>query len=238
MNEIIKILEDRFQSFINKENDDFIAGLVDYVDFIKETPEINIIIEELQKEHSVFLKQFSEAREKDKKEQTVASSVLLERTEEILKHREKNGIFPAWNKINLLATCGDNNIEIVDFVSPCSRLHRYLIEKMEQQKNEAIEKVGVRCDFDKDTGILTINDKKIKFSRTSKQFELLRVMFEEPYKDWQFSELCEEMDIGETYYWKNVYNIVKEIQKKISIETGIKNFFDTTTQSVIINKNI
>ncbi len=67
---------------------------------------------------------------------------------------------------------------------------------------------------------------------------MLEIIFknkENAGKDWQFSEIAELIDNEADFDWKKLYNIADAIKKHIAIETGIKDFFMLTTQSVRIN---
>lgn len=74
-----------------------------------------------------------------------------------------------------------------------------------------------------------------EIGKFSKQRDLLRIVFEEPDKDWQFSEIAEKIDPADDYNWKRLYNTAQAINTKIAVDLSIKDFFDTTTQSVKIN---
>ncbi len=90
--------------------------------------------------------------------------------------------------------------------------------------------------FDFGISILYIGDQKIKITKHTRQYEVLRIIFKDREKDWQFSEIEEEIDReSKSYNWKNLYNIVYQIDKNVALATGIKDFFITTTQSVKIN---
>lgn len=92
--------------------------------------------------------------------------------------------------------------------------------------------------FNSDLGMITFRGKNIKISKFTKQYYFLKAIFDskdEAYKDWQFSEIAENMDRADDYNWKDLYNISDAICKKIAVETGVKDVFITTTQSIQIN---
>lgn len=233
-NKIIEKLENKFQSFINNEDRDFLLGLVDYVEFVKKLPATNAIIKKLEEKKKADLDKISKAKEKDEKENTAVSSVLLERAEE----QSKITMWYAWDGMQGLANFGYDKTAFrnLDVVSLCSRFHKYLVDELELP-DAASENFEI--DFDENKGVLRINGKVIEFSKTTRQYEVLRAMFQnqkETYKDWQLSEISDILDEEELYEWKKLYNVINEIGKKIATETGIKDFFYTTTQSVMINK--
>ncbi len=56
-------------------------------------------------------------------------------------------------------------------------------------------------------------------------------------KEWFFSEVIEKYDHEGSYLKpKKFYNAVYQLNKKIAVETGIKNFFIVTTQVFQVNK--
>ena len=54
-------------------------------------------------------------------------------------------------------------------------------------------------------------------------------------REWFFSEIGEKMDQYKDYKDKDFHNYVSAIKKRIAVETGIKDFFETTNQSLKIN---
>jgi len=105
-----------------------------------------------------------------------------------------------------------------------------------EEEPSPIEKTEKELFFDPDKSLLIINGQQIKIRKFSDQYHLLRILFEEKLKDWQFSEIAELIDSEKAFKWKNLYNSANEIKKKIAIETSIKDFFITTTQSIKINE--
>ncbi len=92
--------------------------------------------------------------------------------------------------------------------------------------------------FDQENGILHVGASEIKIQKFSRQYGLLRVIFHDDdatQNDWQFSEISELMDAEARFDWKKLYNIADAIRKNIAVETGIKDFFILTTQSLKIN---
>lgn len=83
--------------------------------------------------------------------------------------------------------------------------------------------------------LLTINHKQCRVRKYSKQYELLKVIFSDIKKDWQYSEIAELIDPADRIVWKTLHNQIMAIGRKIAIDTQIKDFFITTTQSVRIN---
>jgi hypothetical protein len=120
------------------------------------------------------------------------------------------------------------------------KYEKFKKENLATKKNNNIDKqeyeTNYKIFFDRDKGILSICNKIVKIQKFSNQYHLLRIIFEDKLKDWQFSEISELVDMAKDFDWKHFYNSAYEIKKKIAIETGIKDFFITTTQSIKINE--
>jgi len=102
------------------------------------------------------------------------------------------------------------------------------------------EQASCASSFDPEKSVLTVNDQEVKIQKYSKQYYLLNIIFQNfecSFKDWQFSEISELMDMEALFEWKKLYNIADAIRKNVAIATGIKDFFIMTTQSVKINPN-
>lgn len=110
-------------------------------------------------------------------------------------------------------------------------------------KNELDKKINKNApntimDFDKEKSTLNINGTIIKIKKFRNQYYLLGIIFENKEnmaKDWQFSEIAEIIDIAKADKWHTFYHVAYAIGNKIARETGIKDFFITTTQSIKIN---
>ncbi|MDD5551766.1 MAG: hypothetical protein PHI88_01205 [Candidatus Pacebacteria bacterium] len=96
--------------------------------------------------------------------------------------------------------------------------------------------IGHSMTFDESKGVLFIGDKRIKTTKFSNQYNMLKVIFKDDYSkkmDWQYSEIMEIIDFQQD--WESLYNVAYALNNKIAKETGIKDFFITTKQSVKIN---
>jgi PAS domain S-box-containing protein len=112
-----------------------------------------------------------------------------------------------------------------------------ILMKREAEHSLRLEKVR-SASFEEERGVLLVGNAEVKFQKFSKQYYLLQIIFKEKdckNKDWQFSEISEIMDIESKFDWKKLYNVADAIRKNIAIETGIKDFFIRTTQSLKIN---
>lgn len=116
------------------------------------------------------------------------------------------------------------------------RLNKILMKREIQQPLRGIH-VCVTS-FDEEKSVLLIGAIEVKIQKFSKQYSMLRIIFKDfdcTEKDWQFSEISELLDVQAEFDWKKLYNIADAIRKNIAIETGIKDFFILTTQSLKIN---
>jgi hypothetical protein len=97
-----------------------------------------------------------------------------------------------------------------------------------------------RLDFDSAKAILYIDQHEIRVQKFSDQYHLLRIIFEdkkESLREWFFSEVIERYDSkDDSLKPKKFYNAVYQLNRKIAIETGIKNFFIITNQVFQVNK--
>lgn len=121
-----------------------------------------------------------------------------------------------------------------------TRIHNYLIQELSKKEDEKIEEKRVNYTplFDADKSILIIGDKKIKIKKFSDQYHLLRIIFEsesEFQQEWFFSEIAERYDSEANLSDKKFYNAVYQLNQKVARETGIKDYFITTSQSFKIN---
>ena len=92
--------------------------------------------------------------------------------------------------------------------------------------------------FDEVSGILQINGTPIKFRKFTEQYHCLRILFSEVdlSDEHFFSEIGIEIDSSQSKYTdKNMHNYFSAIKNRIATETGIKDLFLTTNQSVRIN---
>lgn len=123
------------------------------------------------------------------------------------------------------------------------RIEKRIIEKIQSEgiikNNKKTDIIDYQTSFDKDKSVLSICGKNIEIRKFSNQYHILRIIFQDDIakdKDWQLSEIAELIDRAKDFEWKNLYNAADAIKKKIAIETGIKDFFITTTQSIKINE--
>ena len=128
---------------------------------------------------------------------------------------------------------GLNYLEFEKFKMYAGRVHLFLINQYRKRHN----KTEIReVKFDEYKSVLLIGIKPIKLTKFSNQYHFLKIMFQKPEKDWQYSEISELMDPLNKRPWKQLYDVASAIKSKIAIKTGIEDFLITTTQSTQINK--
>jgi len=91
-------------------------------------------------------------------------------------------------------------------------------------------------------GLLKINGESVKFTLDKKMSELLRAIFSEGLeKEWGWDEIIEFWEEAPGDYGSNIiaadmiFNTSKNINKRVSADTGCKNFLIVTRKKVKIN---
>ena len=91
--------------------------------------------------------------------------------------------------------------------------------------------------------VLFFKNQQFNFSNSPNQYELLGTLFKDIQKEWNYDEIEEDWDptcyeerLKQQDYWKKFYNSAKEINKKIAIETGVKDFLLMNTKQIKVNK--
>lgn len=116
-----------------------------------------------------------------------------------------------------------------------TRVHLFLLEEFSVEKEEGKKVFSItNLSYDSEKGVLGFMGKEVKFNKNTKQYELLKVIFIDINRDWQFSEIMEEIDLLDDN-WKSLYDVSDAVKKKVATETGIKDLFLTTTKTVMIN---
>lgn len=109
-----------------------------------------------------------------------------------------------------------------------------------EDKLEDIDEFSEKPKFNKDR--LFFNDKEFDFKNSPNQCDLLNTLFKDVNKSWYYDEIQEDWDsecyaeaLREHNYWRKFYGSADEINKKIAIETGEKEFLIKTTKKIMIN---
>jgi hypothetical protein len=123
-------------------------------------------------------------------------------------------LFVAWN---------ENRLPLLDVSFDTIRF-----DAMKMPKVKAIE-------FDEKSSELHVREKIIKIAKHKSEWNLLRVLCRDQdslEKDWQFSELREEIDSQKKD--KDFYNYANQLKMRLRSE-GIKDFLFTTSHSLQVN---
>lgn len=165
-------------------------------------------------------------------------------------------------EINLLkdGKLTKDNIDLIDKVQPdvafekdlcsCLSLDMEITQKLvdfvvkeiepELEDDEPVKEKAKALEFrlEEEPPVLVVKGIECPVRKFSRQYEFLKVISSEPQKDWQFSEIGEKLDFAEKDEWKKLHNVALALKGKIAVNSGQKDFFITTTQSVKINPSI
>lgn len=133
--------------------------------------------------------------------------------------------------------CGSMRLEIEVLPSAPEYVAKYFTDFIDGENEVNTSTVYInKTFFNEEKSILYIQGEKCKIRKFSKQYEVLRIIFTEPTKDWQLSEISEMVDSEnkDKYHWKTFYNYLDALRRSIIIQINIKDFFILTTQSVKI----
>jgi len=175
----------------------------------------------------------------------VFDGVNLEK--ELIEAKNHNDKMKKWALMNYIGTRTELGVmrarkksesELVflkasNFRKKLDRIHKYLITELLSETEEENQ-----CRFDTEKSLLIVNGKDVKFRRFTEQYHTLRAMFEnkDKLKEEQFfSAIAEKIDFDKGYTDKQLHNYLSAIKRRVAAETGIKDLFLTTNQSVRIN---
>lgn len=100
----------------------------------------------------------------------------------------------------------------------------------------------VTPNFDTDNCEIIFANKRIEIPKNTNQAELVKSLFSEKDnlgREWDWSEMLEDWGY-QTYGkedWRKVYMAAREVNKKVAIETGVKDLLSVTKLTVGINSN-
>jgi len=133
----------------------------------------------------------------------------------------------------------DRMREELDIKIGMRRIHNYLLHELSrEQTSKSIPVIKTSINFDERKSTLFIGNKGVKFRKFTEQYHTLRIIFSDTSKlsdEWFFSEIREKIDEAKGYTDKAFHNYFSAIKRRVAGETGIKDLFLTTTQSVRIN---
>lgn len=122
-----------------------------------------------------------------------------------------------------------------------NRLLNELIRKVDAQSQQNAKLVAPN--FDLNNCEIIFANKRIEIPKNTNQAELCKSLFSEKDnldREWDWSEILE--DWGETEPdpekdWRKVYMAAREVNKKVAIETGVKDLLIVTKLTVSLNSN-
>ena len=267
MNETILILRDRFKSLeetLGLDDKDFAMAFFDYCGYICSSWIISPVVKEMIKEgdidenvvHWLFIfgglrntvRNFKTGKMKEE------SGIPLFWDKEI---EDMYGVAIELGKFIYMSkeaphTKNKDTIDIYDMISDGSGnliLHedfpiKNIIIKIRLFQNDLLTRLTkpsqLTVSFDIDLGLLKLVNKKIYFRKYTEQYHTLKIIFENKENlknEIFFSEIAEKLDSSKGYSDKDFHNYFSAIKKRVSAETGIKDLFITTTQSIKINPN-
>ena len=257
MNDVIKEnLERRFNALLeHKQKEQFASLQLDYIEYLAKTKEIGKIIEDLIDEGKVdentlmhLLKVYNIGSialkvkpganiDEEAKKYKMPFFININNKESlnVLKTYQKIAHEGLRSRLMSPGSLEDRGNQL--FI--LQKLHNDIMEKLTlpELPNNSIPA------FDEDRNILIIDNKEIKIRKFSDQYNLLKALFDNGLSNtWLFDELEEFNDFAYKPNLKinsnqRLYNAAYQVSKKIALETGIKDFFMTTRQSISINPN-
>jgi hypothetical protein len=149
-----------------------------------------------------------------------------------LRKRTKNFQFNDINKDILEKAYKEIKETYEKFAKTCTDL-----SKGQKEKRIKVKKQD-KTNFNPDDGILIFKNKKIGISKSknTNPYFLLKALFKNKTKTWNYDEIYEEM-FGEEYdksKWKRIYNSAYDVNEKVAKSTTIKDFLQFTNTTVKI----
>lgn len=225
----VQLLERYYNAFMGAEVK-VLHEFLDYMDYLRSIPEFVAILQPLEEERKRKLQEF--------KKRKLPPGSIYRLDFDVEKDME---LWGCWNDLCSMTKDTVINIEYLspeeDFPSPerlrssVTRIHNYLLKEIGEPSHESRF-----FSFDEGKSVLKVGNKEVPIQKFSRQYELLRVIARDKYKDWQFSEISELMGIEALFKWKDLYDVAYTIKKKVALEAGIRDVFITTTQSIKINE--
>lgn len=122
-----------------------------------------------------------------------------------------------------------------------AELRRFMLEDYRNKNsNQSSTSSNLPPSYDPQTSTISFSDKTIPIPTNTNQNDLCKVIFETKTnmnKQWSWDEMVEEWGGGYTDkdQWRVVYNAGREVNKKVAIETGVKDLFIVKKQTIKLN---
>ncbi len=139
---------------------------------------------------------------------------------------------------NYINELNNNVFILLKDKSSISKLKQVILKLNKKQSNSP----KVLPAYNNSLHHILMKNKVIKIPPNSNQDELCKIVLKDKksiYKNWSYDEIMEIW--GEEYdksMARKIYSAAREINEKIAIETGIKNFFITTLKTLQINPTL
>lgn len=189
---------------------DFISFEKDYVDYIKRTPQLLKLIQDLEKNWE---------KEKDDYDHLFYSWL------EIDKDKQRRNI-----------ELKEEHFFILLYKTNLTRIQNYLIEKIEN----SIEKKKSEFSFDKNSLEYNEKTLSVSKPKNARYYFLLKTLLENKERVWNYDELWEKLfGADENGYdpknWRKIYEAAYTLNEKIAKETTIPDFLEVTKTTIQIN---
>jgi len=258
MNQIIKEnLERRFSALLEHKNEpEFVMLELDYIEYIGRNKVIGNIIKDLIKENRIYKKDL----------QHIYSMFMTITALRQVHEKHPKIIYPSFydKKIEKTLTLHSDFIKMIydsdkeykkakkegwsEELTDCTReeqvdlikehkdlyvvqqIHNNIMEKLTEPKNELI--------FREDGKLLFLGKEiLISKSKDSDPYYLLKTLFKDREKLWNYDEIAEDWGNGyEKNSWSKYYNAGYKVNEKVAKETTIKDFLELSRKAVSINK--
>ena len=120
-------------------------------------------------------------------------------------------------------------------------LRRLMFEEYKNKNsNQVSTSYKLLPTYDLQSSTISFSDKTIPIPTNTNQSELCKVIFENKTsvnREWSWDELLVKWGGGyeDTDKWRVVYNAGREVNKKVAIETGVKDLFIVKKQTIKLN---
>lgn len=122
-----------------------------------------------------------------------------------------------------------------------AELRRFMLEEYRNKNSNQVPTFyKLLPAYDPQSSMLFFSDKTIPIPTNTNQSELCKVIFENKTsvnREWSWDELLDKWGGGyeDTDQWRVVYNAGREVNKKVAIETGIKDLLIVKKQTIKLN---
>lgn len=140
-----------------------------------------------------------------------------------------------------LASMGEKFTMEVQQKAEEAELRSFMLEEYRNKNlNQASNPYKLLPTYDPRSSIISFSDKTIPIPTNTNQSELCKVIFENKTsvnREWSWDELLDKWGGGyeDTDQWRVVYNAGREVNKKVAIETGVKDLLIVKKRTIKLN---